>query len=60
MRTSNPFRLRLARVVWCRDAEMAKQMILERFADVRGEGEWLRDLPEVRQAVADLKGFAAA
>jgi hypothetical protein len=60
MRTANPFRLRLARVVWCRDAEMAKQRILERFADVRGEGEWLADLPEVRQAVADLESLAAA
>jgi len=60
MRTSNPFRLRLARVVWCRDAESAKQRILDRFADVRGEGEWLRDLPEVRQALADLESLAAA
>ena len=59
MRTSNPFRLRLARVVWCRDAEMAKQMILKRFADVRGEGEWLPDLPEVRHAVTALGGLAA-
>ena len=59
MRTSNPFRLRLARVVWCRDAEMAKQMILEHFADVRGESEWLPDLPEVRHAVAALGGLAA-
>ena len=60
MRTASPFRLRLARVVWCRDAEMAKQRILDRFANVRGEGEWLRDLPEVRQAIVDLEGFAAA
>ena len=63
MRTSNPFRLRLARVVWCRDAAMAKgfeQTILHRFAEVRGRGEWLRDLPEVRQALADLESLAAA
>ena len=60
MRTASPFRLRLARVVWCRDAELAKQRILDRFADVRGEGEWLRDLPEVRQALADLESLAAA
>jgi hypothetical protein len=60
MRTANPFRLRLARVVWCRDAEWAKQRILDRFAEVRGEGEWLRDLPAVRQAVADLESIAAA
>ena len=60
MRTASPFRLRLARVVWCRVAELAKQRILVRFADVRGEGEWLRDLPEVRQALADLESLAAA
>ena len=60
MRTASPFRLRLARVVWCRNAEMAKQMILDRFADVRGEGEWLPDLPEVRHAIAALGGLAAA
>jgi len=54
---ASPFSLRLAHVVWCRSVDEAAELegrLLGRFDAIRGNGEWVKDMPEVRASFAEL------
>jgi hypothetical protein len=54
---ASPFSLRLAHVVWCQSMDEAAELedrLLGRFGAIRGNGEWVKDLPEVRGAFTTL------
>jgi hypothetical protein len=54
---ASPFSLRLAHVVWCRSRDEAAELearLLGRFDAIRGNGAWVKDLPEVREAFTSL------
>jgi hypothetical protein len=58
----SPFSLRLAHVVWCRSVDKAAELedrLLGRFDAIRGNGEWVTDLPEVREAFTTLAPLQA-
>jgi hypothetical protein len=59
---ASPFSLRLAHVGWCRSVDEAAELegrLLGRFDAIRGNGQWVKDLPEVREAFADLAPLEA-
>jgi hypothetical protein len=60
--TASPFSLRLAHVVWCQSKDEAAELegrLLGRFDAIRGNGEWVKDLPEVREAFTTLAPLQA-
>ncbi len=60
--TASPFPLQLAHVVWCQSIEVAAELedqLLGRFDAIRGNGEWVKDMPEVRASFAELAPLQA-